>query len=140
MSATCHAMRFHRAILAGLAIIVAGCNQDVVESSHATVAAANSDIERGWIPSILPASTVQIRESHNLDTNVGHGTFSFGAADAEQFRTTLAGMPLGTAVRRVHFSREQLERNGYSFYTNGDFYIAVNWSSRRGEFWLAYSR
>src|SRR5258706_6020490 len=133
-------MRFHRVILAGLAIMLAGCTQEVVESNYATLAAAKSDIEKGWIRPILPASTVQIRESHDLDSNIGHGTFLFGAADADRFRNVLTVLPPSTPIRRVHFSRDQLERNGYIFYTHGDFYIAVDWSRCRGEFWLASSK
>ena len=133
-------MRFPRAILlTSLVIVLAGCD-DVVESNHATIAAAKPDIERGWIPPILPASTIQIRESHDLDTNAGHGTFAFGASDAEQFRTTLTVLPAGEAIHRVSIPRVQMEREGYSFYRHDDFYLAVDWSRRRGEFWLAYSR
>ena len=134
-------MRFHRVILpACLAIVLTGCSDDAVESNYATLAAAKPDIERGWIPPVLPASTVQIRESHDLDNNIGHGTFLFGASDAEQFRTALTALPPGKPIRRVHFPRDQMERDGYSFYTHGDFYLAVDWSGRRGEFWLAYSK
>lgn len=126
-------------LLASVFIVFAGCS-DVVESNHATIAAAKSDIDRGWIPPALPASTVQIRESHDLDTNTGHGIFAFGAEDVEQFRSALTPLPSGEQIRRVRILREQMERDGYSFYSHGDFYLAVDWSRRRGEFWLAYSR
>lgn len=129
-----------RAIIPVCAVILlAGCS-DVVESSHPTIADAKQDIERGWIPTILPDSTVQIRESHDLDTNVGHGTFIFGASDAEQFRASLPALPTDAVIQRVSIPRVQMERDGYTFYRHNDFYLAVDWSRRRGEFWLAYSR
>lgn len=123
--------------LSCLFVLLTGCS-DVVASRHATLADARSDIERGWIPPVLPASTVRIRESHDLDTNVGHGTFAFGAADSEPFRDALEPMPLGEPIRRAHVRRGGMEQAGYSFYRHRDFYIAVDWSRRRGEFWLAY--
>jgi hypothetical protein len=132
-------MQILPAILLTSLFVVTGCS-DVVESRHANIAAAKSDIDRGWIPAILPASTVQIRESHNIDTNIGHGTFGFGASDAEQFRSVLTVLPPNDPIRRVRIPREQMERKGFSFYRHDDFYIAVDWSRRRGEFWLAYSR
>lgn len=119
--------------------VFAGCS-DVVVSNHATLAEAKSDIERGWIPPVLPVSTVQIRESHDLDANTGHGIFAFGAEDVAQFRSALTSLPSGEQIRRVHIPREQMEREGYSFYRHGDFYLAVDWSRRRGELWLAYSQ
>ena len=119
--------------------LLAGCS-DVVESSHPTIADAKQDIQRGWITTILPASTVQIRESHNLDTNIGHGTFTFSASDVEQFRDSLTPLPTDVMIQRVSIPRDQMERDGYTFYRYEDFYLAVDWSRRRGEFWLAYSR
>ena len=120
-------------------VVTTGCS-DVVKSSHATLAAAKADIEMGWIPPVLPASTVQIRESHNIDTNIGHGTFVFLASDADQFRSVLSVLPPGEPIRRIRIPREQMEQKGFNFYRHGDFYIAVNWSRSQGEFWLASSR
>ena len=83
---------------------------------------------------------MQIRESHDLDTNIGHGTFAFGAADAEQFRAALTPLLPNQQLRAHRVSRSEFERRGYSFYRHGDFDIAVDWSRRVGEFWLVYSR
>lgn len=89
---------------------------------------------RGWIPAVLPESAVDIRESHNLDTNAGHGTFAFGAMDAESFKARLVPVPADRLVRAK--SREALERSGYAFYSYDDFDIAVNWKDRKAQFWL----
>jgi hypothetical protein len=133
-------MRLYCVILSGcLSLLLVGC-ADVVKSNHATLADAKQDIERGWIPPILPASAVQIREWHDLDTNIGHGSFMFGHEGAEDFRSVLIPLPPSEPTRRVRLPREKMEREGYSFYSYGDFYIAVDWNRRRGEFWLAYSR
>jgi hypothetical protein len=122
-----------------LVLACAGCS-DTVTSEHATLAAAKQDIERGWIPSVLPSSTVQIRESHDLDLNVGHGTFAFGDRDAEQFRAALRPLGPEQVLRAYRVSRADFERRGYRFYRHGDFDIAVDWKSQVGEFWLVSLR
>jgi hypothetical protein len=131
-------IRFHT-LAAVLAFICSGCS-DSATSVHPTRVAAQADIDRGWIPPVLPASATQIRETHDLDTNVGHGTFVFGVSDADQFRAALVPLPVAQPVRARRVSRTEFESRGYSFYTHGDFDIVVDWSRRVGEFWLRYSR
>lgn len=126
-----------------LAIILAvtslgGCTNDVVSSSHSTRTGAADIVDRGWIPAVLPNSSKDIRESHNLDTNVGHGTFVFGPADEQSFKAALLPIPAGHPVRGR--SRGALERSGYLLYSYGDFEIAVNWADHKGEFWLGPSQ
>ena len=121
-------------ILFGLIVMLSGCFSDVLSSNYATRADAADTIERGWIPAALPMSAIDIRESHNLDTNVGHGSFSFGAADLQSFKAALTPIPPGHSVRSG--SRKDLEASGYVFYSYEDFDIAVNWSEQKGQFWL----
>jgi hypothetical protein len=128
-----------RTFVAVIAVGLCGCG-DIKSSSHATRAAAEDTIEHGWIPCVLPASAVQIRESHNIDTNVGHGSFEFGASDAEQLRATLTPVAPEQPLRAHRVSRSEFERRGYTFYRHEDFNLAVSWSRRVGEFWLVYSR
>lgn len=131
------ALRIHLSTLVLAVAAIAGCTSDVVSSSHATRSDAADIVERGWIPAVLPESAKQIRETHDVDTNTGHGTFVFGPADAESFRTALRPIPAEHAVRAS--SRSALERSGYTLYAHGEFEIAVNWTDRRGEFWLGPS-
>jgi hypothetical protein len=120
--------------LTALLATLAGCFSDVLSSSHSTRADAADTIARGWIPAVLPESSVDIRESHNLDTNVGHGTFAFGDADVASFKAKLTPVQADRSVRAT--SRETLEKSGYVFYSYEDFDIAVNWNDREGQFWL----
>ena len=129
-----------RLSLIALFALIAACTNDVIGSSHASLASAAPDIERGWIPPILPVSAVDIRETHNIDTNVGHGTFSFGPAGAAQFKTALSPLPAGQALLRPNVPRQEFERQGYAFYRYSYFDIAVDWQAGRGQFWLVYSR
>jgi len=52
-------------------------DMDVVKQDHA--------IERGWIPSILPASAFNIAETHNIDTNEIFGSFYYKSIDEAAF-------------------------------------------------------
>ena len=122
------------ATLAILVTAILGCVGDVLSSSHSTRADAAETINRGWIPAVLPESATDIRESHNLDTNVGHGTFAFGAVDAASFKARLVPAHAGHPVRAK--SRAALEKSGYVFYRHEDFDIAVNWRDGKGQFWL----
>ena len=80
------------------------------------------------MPAVLPESATDIRETHNVDSNVGYGTFQFGLTDA--FQAALTPIPAGHSVRSA--SRKELESSGYILYTYEDFDIAVDWKDRRG--------
>jgi len=41
----------------------------------------NQIIEKGWIPSILPGSAYEIRETHNIDDNTLFGSFNYKEHD-----------------------------------------------------------
>ena len=41
----------------------------------------NQIIEKGWIPSILPKSAYEIRETHNIDDNTLFGSFNYKEHD-----------------------------------------------------------
>ena len=51
-------------------LALAGCNE-TIESEYKSFAEAKTSgaVERGWIPSIVPETALNIVEKHNLDTN-----------------------------------------------------------------------
>ena len=57
-------------------------------SHHDNLAAARKAgvIERGWVPEFLPSASAEIFETHDLDTNVGTGSFIFPSADLDAFK------------------------------------------------------
>ncbi|PML53537.1 hypothetical protein [Vibrio lentus] len=57
-------------------VLLAGCS-DAVTNQYATYAEAQQDslFERGWLPDILPESTIDIEVVNNLDNNTSHGGF-----------------------------------------------------------------
>jgi hypothetical protein len=70
-----------------------GCS-DVVIKEYPTRADAITDqlFERGWLPSIIPPSSYEIRVESNLDLNVGEGHFSFDLKDRIGFLSALKKM------------------------------------------------
>jgi hypothetical protein len=60
---------------------------DTVECSYHTKKDANADrlFERGWLPSIIPASSSDIELSNNLDINTSVGSFNFNPEEFDEF-------------------------------------------------------
>lgn len=127
--------RNRSAIIVLLILALTACFSDEISSIHNSRADAVSTIERGWIPSALPESATKIHETHNLDTNVGHGAFAFSAASADAFKVALIPLPQDKEIRGTP-TRDDLEKSGYTFYSCEDFVIAVNWQDHQGQFWL----
>ncbi|MCC7249760.1 MAG: hypothetical protein IT473_14150 [Lysobacter sp.] len=70
-----------------LAAFVCACGvlpSDIVEHTYPTLADARRDnlFDKGWLPDILPPSTVGIRTENNLDVNTSFGEFSFAPEEA----------------------------------------------------------
>ena len=77
-----------------IALGLSGCLSDTVTDRYSSLADARADrlFEHGWLPDILPASTVRIRTSNNLDLNTSTGGFSFSPAEAPLlFRSLVPG-------------------------------------------------
>ena len=53
----------------------------------------NQVIEKGWIPSILPESAYEIRETHDLDANTLFGSFNYKEKDEAVFMQQLTVKP-----------------------------------------------
>ena len=81
-----------------------------VTSVYDTLADARSDrlFERGWLPDILPRSTVDIETNNDLDWNTSHGEFSFDAVDFQRF----AGKTTHTSeMEEFDTWREEIEKS-----------------------------
>ncbi len=49
-------------------------------------------IQNGWIPAILPKSSYEITETHDIDANTLFGSFKYKEEDEESFMQNLMGM------------------------------------------------
>ena len=59
------------------------CSCDRISDSYATLDEARAArlFERGWLPDILPASSVDIKITTDVDTNTAIGSFRFKPGD-----------------------------------------------------------
>ena len=53
----------------------------------------NEVIQKGWMPSILPESAYEIRETHDLDANTLFGSFNYKEEDEAVFMQHLTVKP-----------------------------------------------
>ena len=141
------------ALLVAIAGVSACRDADVVTESYATLkeATAAGAIERGWLPSGLPAGAHEIREAHDLDSNRRWGLFSFREADTEALRSildseiSLAGHTCNPPRRiewwplllRERLDHEKIAATGLRAYSarQSELVFAVNWSQRRAYYW-----
>lgn len=70
----------------GVLFIVGG---DVVENNYRTYEEAKKDklFIRGWLPDILPATTISIKTVNNLDLNFSNGGFTILREDMDEFKS-----------------------------------------------------
>lgn len=80
------------------ALALTGCSE-VVTSRYKTIEEARAAglFERGWLPDVLPTSSINIVTRNDLDLNTSAGEFSFMLADSKTFYNRLQpGAPLHT--------------------------------------------
>ena len=124
--------------LAATAFLLVSCDESIRSSYDTAAAARAADGGRGWLPAELPDSAFAISESHDLDTNTGGGSFSFGASDVDSFRAKL--QPASPADLQRFRDPNKLQREGYRFYVVPEFILAVNWQARHVRFALVFQR
>lgn len=117
---------------------------DSISRSYATLKEAQEDMAKGWIPPILPPSAHSIRDSHDLDSNMGDGTFRFAPNEFDILVNGTSPRSPGTS-RGVPSSQsmEKWKAEGFVIreYLDGDtlFVIAAH-PSGEGRYWMALQR
>lgn len=89
---------------------------DVVESHYRTLQEARDDalFERGWIPNILPASTVALRVRNELDLDISAGEFRYAPSDHQAFWSKLAAsLPFNEVAEDILQEIRRREANGF---------------------------
>jgi hypothetical protein len=116
---------------------------DTVSRSYVNLAQAREDIDKGWIPSILPASTYFINDSHDLDINIGHGTFRFNPTDIAALTnhtSVLPSNPKGVP------SKEDLDgwsEKGFfisEYFEDDSIFVIAAHPNGTGRYWMALQR
>jgi len=80
-------MKIIFSILSVILIFLLVINMDIDRNTYNTMEEVLEDkaINRGWIPTIIPASSYDIREVHNIDTNHIDGSFYYHEKDEMTF-------------------------------------------------------
>jgi hypothetical protein len=136
-------------ILAGLLIAGACRDLQVVTNSYANLDEARRDgaVDRGWVPSWVPAGAREIRQAHDGDTNRRWGLFNFPPEDAAPLHATL-GPEISLAGKHVDAPRriewwpvilrdqldaDQISTTGLEAHARPDdgLIVVVNWRQGR---------
>jgi hypothetical protein len=129
---------FKTPLLAGIISLSLACcfNPDEISRTYATLAEAEEDVVKGWLPNCLPPSTHTLSDTHDLDTNIGKGSFQFAPHDFTSFQQHPPVTESGLASRHPA-SREwtSLKKAGYHFLTIPEFILAVH-PSGKGRYWM----
>ncbi|TQM16867.1 hypothetical protein FB548_0235 [Pseudoxanthomonas sp. 3HH-4] len=145
--------RSQQAVLLLLTTIsVTGCLDTTLDAKYPTTAAAIADgaITRGWVPEWIPVTATNLREVHNLDTNVSALTFDLPNGSRLQLPGDCKPITFPGLVPS-HFNRswwptpEEL-RASYVFSrcksdasTHLEF-VGIHKTGQRGLHWRAYAR
>jgi len=57
-------------------------------------------MERGWIPTFIPQSSTEIRETHNLDTNIVRMTFKYSIGDTKEVKENCVAEEISGDIAR----------------------------------------
>ncbi|EOW0803646.1 hypothetical protein ACN2MB_004695 [Vibrio parahaemolyticus] len=112
-------------LISTLAMIV-GCSEDIT-TEYSTYAEAKNDnlFERGWLPDILPKSTVNIEVTNRLEQNTSVGGFFIEKSAIELF---LDKVEQTENVNEYRFIRDN---NQWVFTVNSDGRVTYRLDERR---------
>ncbi len=81
--------------------LMSGCS-DVVSDEYSTYAQAKEErlFDRGWLPDILPKSTLNIEVNNDLDANTSEGSFIINEPALSEF---IAKLESSESTNEFHF-------------------------------------
>ena len=140
-----------------LALLVAMCSSltacwfETPDSSYSTAQEVfdSGYLEKGWIPRWLPGDATDIRETHNIDSNIHE--LSFAIPGRESLALPAACVSIGykdtrpAQIRRRWWPSEQELETGYDFFRcpagyPGSGFVGVNSSGKRVVHWDPHAR
>lgn len=94
-------------VTAGLLLSLAACNDEMKESYTSWADAKRAGaIERGWVPTFVPASARDIRDTHNLDSNAQTLEFTTRPSDIQAMVAGLRSVSAEDRVAAGELSKE----------------------------------
>jgi len=90
--------RWSTSRLAALVLCLAACDE-TQRASYATyeAAAQAGAVQRGWIPSFVPQSAIEMTEAHDLDLNTQRLRFRIPLGDVPRMTAGMEPLPLAEA-------------------------------------------
>ncbi len=142
-------MRVEITIVLLVLLILSACDSmEMPERAYDSKAEVVRDgaIQRGWVPQWLPETARDIREKHDLDTNISQLTFRFDALGPEQLAESCrpidreaVPMPRKTLVDWWPSELRDSPATSFSFHACADdsstAYLAIDERQRRACFW-----
>jgi len=88
-----------------LSLFIVACSE-TIDTSYKNIdeAMKYGAVEKGWIPNILPRSSYEIYERHNLDTNTVWLRFKFDKRDINELIVQIEEVKQ-TEIERIEFPR-----------------------------------
>ncbi|MBE8566698.1 MULTISPECIES: hypothetical protein [Vibrio] len=107
--------------------LMSGCS-DVVSDEYSTYAQAKQErlFDRGWLPDILPQSTVKIEVNNDLDANTSEGSFVIGEPALSEF---IGKLKLTESTNQFQFVDGE---NVWVFKVGDDSLVSYTLSKREG--------
>ncbi|MNM94606.1 hypothetical protein D3C81_1070160 [compost metagenome] len=137
-------------LLLGLCLILTSCDL-VMDSSYATKQEAVDAemITKGWIPAWVPEEATDLREVHDLDSNVS--ALAFSKPRSKQLLLPPGCRPVNhSATQPALFNRswwpsETALKRAYTFFRcepefDKSVFVATNRTGNRVLFWRTYAR
>ena len=143
---------FSVGLIGTLCLSLAAClGTTTIDASYddVTEALEAGMVEKGWIPDWIPRNAVNLREVHDLDTNVSE--LSFEIPDAVEMRLPVDCKPVGypeTVETRIHRrwwpTEKELRESFYFLECDADAadykFVGIRKDGRRILQWRTYRR
>ncbi|KPL94730.1 hypothetical protein F0235_04455 [Vibrio splendidus] len=114
-------------VLFSALVLMSGCS-DVVSDEYSTYAQAKQErfFDRGWLPDILPKSTVKIEVNNDLDANTSEGNFVISEPALSEF---IGKLKLTESTNQFQFVDGE---NVWVFKVGDDNLVSYTLSKREG--------
>jgi hypothetical protein len=131
-------------------LAMSGCFLETMDASYATgnEVIRGGYLEKGWIPRWLPSDATDIRETHNIDSNVSELSFLIPGRSSvvlpEDCRPVEYAHTVEAYIRRRWWPSEQELESSYVFFQckadAADYrFVGITKSGRRVLHWRTYA-
>jgi hypothetical protein len=142
---------FRHSLIAIACLLASGCFWETTDASYSTAKEVidSGFLEKGWIPRWLPPDATDLRETHNIDSNVSELSFSIPSRASLELPASCTPATFNDTVpayiQRRWWPTEQELRDSYIFFrctadVTDYTFVGVNKSGQRVIHWRTYAR